>query len=177
MENEVFERDYSQLPPLLSMPEFQADLAILKHAVDSGMIKEYEATVKAMPKYIVPEMKAAYDDLLSRLDALALEARGTVRGVVDYEEWQASITVTLPVLRFIEPFGTLLMADIALSADSVTINMDKQGKVQMVIFIPYFADIGDKEHIMDDLIDRDEKLIDWIANILSDLPDDIGKDR
>ncbi len=167
MENEVFERNYSQLPPLHSMPEFQADLAILKHAADCGLIKEYEATVKAMPKYIVPEKKAAYDDLLSRLDELALEARGTVRGVVDYEEWQASITVTLPILRFIEPFGTLLMADIALSADSVTIDWDKHGNVQMEIIIPYFVDIGDKEQVMDDLIDRDEKLVDMITSMFS----------
>lgn len=176
MENEVFERDYSQLPPLHSMPEFQADLAILKHAADCGLIKEYEATVKAMPKYIVPEMKTAYDDLLSRLDELALEARGTVRGVVDYEEWQASITVTLPILRFIEPFGTLLMADIALSADSVTINSDKQGNIQMKLLIPYFMDIGNKEQVMDDLIEQDERLIELITTIFTDSEEGVEKD-
>lgn len=168
MENEVFERDYTYLPPLHLTSQFQTDLAIIKHAADAGIIKEYEAAVKAMPRIIMPSKKVQYDDLLIRLNEFAMEARGAIRGVVDFEEWQASITVTLPTIRFIEPYGTLLMADVALSAEVVGISTDEKGAVQMVIELPYFQEIGNKEQIMDDLIDQDEELLEMIATLFSE---------
>lgn len=167
MENEVFERDYTHLPPLHLTSQFQNDLAIVKHAADTGMIGEYEAAVRAMPRIIMPSKKAVYNDLLIRLNEFAMAARGRIRGVVDFEEWQATITVTLPTIRFVEPHGTLLMADMALSADSIEISADEQGMLKMVIELPYFQEIGNKEQIMDDLIDRDEELLEMIADLFS----------
>lgn len=165
MENEVFERDYSQLMPLHLTSLFQNELEIVKQAVNSGIIREYEEAVRAMPKVIVPGKKAIYDDLLVRLDEFARVARGSIRGVVDYEEWNATITLNVHKLLFEEPFGTLLMADISLSSESLTITADTQGKLQMIIEMPYFQDIGNKEQVMDDLLEKDDSILEMIANL------------
>ncbi len=172
-ENVVYERDYSHLPPLHLTTEFQQELAILKHAVDSGMIREYEDTVRAMPKYIVPSKRAAYDDMVTRLDGFAEEARGTICAVIDYEEWQASISLVLSVLRFVEPHGSLLLAEIALTADSITVTSLDNGFVQIEIILPYFEEIGNKEEIMDSLIEQDEKMLDMITRFLREQSDNI----
>ncbi len=157
------------LVPINLTPQFKQDLSILKQAADSGLIKKYEEMVQALPKYIVPSRKAAYDDLLERLNEFAMAARGRILGIVSYEKWEATIQLTAPILRFTGSEGILLLADIALSSENVTISVNSEGVVCLNIVVEYFRDMGDKEAIMDELIEQDDSLIESILASFCDL--------
>ncbi len=164
MENEVFERDYSDLIPINLTPQFQRDLSILKQAAESGIIRKYEEAVNALPKCIVPREKAAYDNLLIQLNEFAMAARGKILGIVNYEKWEATIQLTAPVFRFVDPEGILLLANIALSAEKVTVSVNQEGMIVLNLEIEYFQNIGDNEAIMDELLERDDALMDSIIS-------------
>ena len=91
-ENMVFARDYTVEPETqdtnTDREEFDQLLDILRK---SKLFKDYEVALNAIPKMIVPEYKAAYDDLLNRLDKHTNQYGGKIRGEINYKTGSAWI--------------------------------------------------------------------------------------
>ena len=99
MENIVYERDYAEEHRRAAE---RADLesSIFDASIDTGFWKAYGEMMDAIPKVIVPEDKAAYEDLLPRLDELARRLGGKIRGEVRKAEQLA--TALNPLLDYAE---------------------------------------------------------------------------
>lgn len=162
MENQVFERDYAEEHAARKMISSKTDEDVLEHAINNGFFKAYTDAMNALPKYIVPEDKKAYEELLPQLDALAMRLGGKIRGVVDYEKWDSKITVILPFFECSSQSEFALLADIAQRSDLLTITATEDGNVKLSIMINYFNEIGDKENLLEETIVQDEELVNLL---------------
>lgn len=63
-------------------------------------MEEFTKKMDAIPKVVVPKDKENYDYLLNRCDDYAKRHHGRIRGVVDYEHWDAHIDLYLRILEF-----------------------------------------------------------------------------
>lgn len=155
-ENIIFEKDYEgkhkQQPT-------SADTNVFDHAVSSGFFKRYSDACDALPKEIIPESKASYEIMLSRYDEIASTWGGKIRGIVNYEKWEAVIDVYLPFFEFETEDDRTLLLETALRADSVTFQVEKEGNIRMHLFFCYFRDIGDKDKILEKTIREDAELM------------------
>lgn len=160
--NDVYERDYAEFRAKLqdSLPKVYEEE--FYHIVESGILQKYDAAKKALPKYINPTIKAAYENLLSRLDMLAKLKGGKIRGIVDYEDWEAHIDVVLPYFEccFTEDFK--LLGDIMNSASNIAFTSEGDGNIHLSIMFRYFEDIGDKKKLLEETIKQDDKLVELL---------------
>lgn len=161
MKNEVFERDYAEerRQRVKLKQNSTTAMDIIGHAASSGLFKKYGEAMNALPKYIVPEDKKAYEDLLSRLDNLARRMGGKIKGVVDYEKWESYIIVILPFFECASKSDITLLKDIAEKSNSMSIQATEDGNIRIYIMINYFAEIGDTDAILEDVIMEDDKLV------------------
>lgn len=163
LENIVFERDYTdtRAEAAKQLPKFYEDT--FDHIVKSGFFQRYDAAKKAMPKYIVPKNKEAYDDLLTRLDFFTRKKGGKIRGIVDYTDWEATIDVVLPFFEccFSEDFK--LLSDIADKTSNVTFTATEDGNIHLHLMFRYFEDIGDRENLIEETIMQDDKLVELLT--------------
>ncbi len=164
MENQVFERDYSQIREMKRAAASPVDKDIFEYAKSSGFFKAFSEAMDAMPKYIVPEDAAAYEELLPRLDALAQRWGGTIKGVVDYEKWESYIIVTLPFFECTNAEEFSLLTDIASKADMMNISATEDGQIRLYVMIDYFSEIGDKENLIEETIRKDEGLVSLLLH-------------
>ena len=161
-ENIVYEKDYAEerAKRLEGNPKIHEQ--VFDYIVTSGFFKSYNDAVKALPKYIVPDDKEAYDNLLPRLDKLAKRMGGHIKGIVDYENWESHITVTLPFFEIETEEEHSLLADIAKKAHLFTVTATEDGKVKLSIMINYFNDIGDKDDLISETIMQDDTLVELL---------------
>jgi len=113
----------------------------------------------AIPKVIVPEDKANYEYLLAKCDEMAKRWGGKIRGIVDYQKWDAHIYLTLPFAEFGCDEELALLKEIAEKSHSVTFSATKDGKVELNIFFYYFQEIADKRAIFEEEILKDNELV------------------
>lgn len=87
---------------------------------------------------------------------------GTIRGIVDYEDWEAHIDVVLPYFEccFTEDFK--LLADIMNSASNIAFTSEEDGNIHLSIMFRYFEDIGDKKNLLGETIKQDDKLVELL---------------
>lgn len=161
MENIVFERDYRK-----KATDKNADTSsrpdIFDYAIESGLFKSYRDTMRKKQKYIVPKEKEAYENLLPRLEAYAKNMHGKIKSVVDYEHYDAHITVELP---FFEACGTedfALLSDIAAKAHNVVFRASENGGIILYIMIGYFDELEDTKDVLAECIMQDEKLVEML---------------
>lgn len=159
MNNEVYERDYSQDSEVANQP-LKDDL--FSHVSPDGFFKIFGDALRAMPKYIVPEDKKAYDSLLPRLDSFAKQWHGKIREEINYQRWDAHITVELPFLEFSTPEDYSLLSEIASTTNNVTLTATEQGGVKLYIMINYFDEIGDTENLISESLLQDEQLTEYL---------------
>lgn len=159
MKNEVFERDYAEERRQRLKQNSTTARDIIDHATSSGLFKKYSEAMNALPKYIVPEDKKAYEDLLPRLDNLARRMGGKIKGVVDYEKWESSIIVILPFFECTSESEAALLKDIAEKSNSMSIQATEDGNIRIYVMINYFSEIGDADAILVDAIMEDDKLV------------------
>lgn len=93
-----------------------------------------------IPKRVVPKEKADYEYLLGECDAYVRQHGGKIRGMVDYERWEASINLYMEHFEFCDKEALTLLKEIAERAENVTISM-KDGKLRMTIYIGYFDEV------------------------------------
>ena len=139
--NEIYEHDYAEehARRIANQPKIYDE--IFERAIESGFFKVYNDAMRALPKYIVPEDQAAYEDLLPRLDAFVKEKGGKIKGIVDYEKWDSHIYVELPFFEFSSTEDFSLLADIATKAHLVTFSATGNGNIRLSIMINYFNEI------------------------------------
>lgn len=166
LENIVYEKDYSDEKVRRQSAEhalFKFENDILDQAIEGGFFKAYSEAMNAMPKYIVPEDKAAYEDLLPRLDRFARRLGGRIRGVVDYEKWDAHIILHLPYFEITTQEEHELLSDIAKKTHLLDITGTEEGGVRVYIMINYFNEIGNKANLIQESIASDDKLVELLA--------------
>lgn len=158
MENIVFERDYTAAHEKAAQSR-SAD--ILQEAISGGFLKNYNDALAAIPKVIVPEYRENYEYLLQVCDHLAKQWGGSVRGVVDYTHWEATIDLTLPCVEFTLPDELSLLRDMAEKAHAVSFQPVEGGGICIHLYNLYFEDLVTDEHrayIEYDSLMKDEKL-------------------
>ena len=138
MENSIYEKDYAEEHEKNRQSE---DVDILAQAISGGFLKRLEDSLRAIPKMIIPEYKANYEYLLKMCDDLAKQLGGHIRGVVDYERWEAAIDVVLPYAEFANQDGLLLLKNMAEKALSVTFRATDDGNTRIRLYVPYFENL------------------------------------
>jgi hypothetical protein len=160
MENIVFERDYKEEHKRSAAEEESStSAAIFDRVMNSNFLKAYSDKMDAIPKVIVPEDKANYEYLLAKCDEMAKHWGGKIRGIVDYQKWDAHIYLTLPFAEFGCDEDLALLKEIAEKSHSVTFSATKDGKVELNIFIYYFEEIADKRAMLETEIMKDNELV------------------
>jgi len=134
MENNRFHRDYSEYWTEL-MAEDENDFSEADKEVLHTM---YEYDTMA-PKFLNPAAKRAYDRMLIACDKYAKENGGIVDGVVDFQNYTASINLIVPYFEFTDDATKefLLLAD--LLADRIYFNPTEKGWVNMRTEYRYFV--------------------------------------
>lgn len=165
MDNIVFEKDYSETRKQPN--DNDESIEILKQAISGGFLKNYEDAMNAIPKVIVPEYKANYEYILQQCDDLAKRSGGSIRGVVDYERWQATINVIIPsrFIEFTSPEELQLLRDIAEKSHGVTIE-PVDGGIRIFIYNLYFEELvssDERAYIEYENILEDEKLAEMLG--------------
>ena len=159
MENSIYEKDYAEEHEKNRQSE---DVDILAQAISGGFLKRLDDSLRAIPKMIIPEYKANYEYLLKMCDDLAKQLGGNIRGVVDYERWEAAIDVVLPYAEFANQDGLLLLKSMAEKALSVTFRATDDGNTRIRLYVPYFENlISDegKECLKYDALIKDADLV------------------
>ncbi len=153
MENQVFERDYT---------DQEADYADFNHenfrrilvecSHDTDFFERLNARLAVIPRMIIPEDKAAYEDLLPELNCLALRYSGRIKGIIDYENYDAHIYVTLPFIETADKESRELLERIMEKAHMVTFQPTDDGYIEISVMFNYFQELDDQEEIVQQAI-------------------------
>ena len=160
MENEIFERDYRGTENKETLSPNQQK--IWEYAVESGIFKAYDEAKRKIPKYVVQEDKEAYEDLLFRLDIYAKRKHGKIKGIVDYDKYEAHIYVDLPFFEACTPEDLTLLSYMGVRTHNVTFQASENGGIRLSIRINYFDEIEDTKNVFTDCIMKDEKLVEML---------------
>lgn len=138
VKNEVYEKDYAE--------EFQKRVSssqgrdFLDTLQEIGFFKAYKEEMDKIPKRIVPKSKADYEYLLGECDAYVRQFGGRIRGVVDYENWQAVIEMYMEHFEFCDREALGLLKEMAERADNVTFSVVERG-MRVSVYIRYFDEV------------------------------------
>ena len=160
MENIVYKRDYKEEK---SKREKKAgntiSSQIFDYTVTSGVLNAMEDTYLQMPRVINDGHKTAYERILAAVDQIAKIFGGQIEGVVDYQNWEASIVVILPFVEFSSEEELKLMQDIASNSQTVTFTATPEGHVRMKILIDYFDVVGNVNGMLEEEIGNCPELV------------------
>lgn len=160
MENIVYKRDYKEEKANRDRNTGNTITnQIFHYTVSSGVLNEMEDAYLQMPRVINEEHKTAYERILSALDQIAKIFGGQIQGVVDYQNWEASIVVILPFVEFSSEEELQLMMDIASNSQTVTFTTTPEGSVRMKLLIDYFDIVGNVGNILGEEIANCPELV------------------
>lgn len=165
MENLVYERDYADEHRKRRERE---GIAVLERVISGGFLKNLEDSYKALPKMIVPEYKANYEHLLDACDNIAKQLGGHIRGVVDYERWEAFVDVVLPYAEFASEEELQLLKEISEKVYSATFRATEDGNTNLRLYIPYFEDLvsdEEKEYLKYEELIKDPELLKQLGGL------------
>ena len=141
MENTVFERNYE-----IEEKDDRARAVFERAFATGGFMEEFTKKMDAIPKVIVPEDKENYEYLLKQCDDYAKRHHGRIRGVVDYEHWDAHIDLYLKMLEFDDAEDMALVKEIGERAHYLCITPEKDGGYRFHIMINYFEELMSEEY-------------------------------
>lgn len=141
MENSVFERNYET-----EKPDERARAVFDRVFAPGGFMEEFTKKMDAIPKVIVPEDKENYEYLLKQCDDYAKRNHGRIRGVVDYEHWDAHIDLYLRMLEFDDPEDLTFLKEIGEKAHYLCITPEEDGGFRVHIMINYFQELMSEEY-------------------------------
>ncbi len=141
MENTVFERNYE-----IEEKDDRARAVFERAFAPGGFMEEFTKKMDAIPKVIVPEDKENYEYLLKQCDDYAKRHHGRIRGVVDYEHWDAHIDLYLKMLEFDDAEDMALVKEIGERAHYLCITPEKDGGYRFHIMINYFEELMSEEY-------------------------------
>lgn len=175
MENIIYEKDYTESEALAASESWSVE--IFNQAMNGPFIKSYTAAMDAIPKVIVPEYKENYEYLLRICDDLVERRGGSIRGIVDYQKWNATIDLYLPCAEFSSPADLKLLSEIAEKSHTVNFDAAEDGGIHIFIFNRYFEELMTEAHrsyIQYDAIMQDQKLAEMLR-MSTKLPPDLEK--
>lgn len=172
---ELYERDYTEEELFTdSYAEMAAD-KMMEYACDSGLLHKYAERLDALPKIIIPEQKAAYENLVPRLDEYAHMRGGKIRAEIDYKSWEARIKVWLPLFECCDNDDMQLLVDIGNKASGFLIESvgnencadDKKAQnaeidqdwVCVTVYFNYFQELiseNKRQDLLDEILWNDE---------------------
>lgn len=175
MENIIYEKDYTKSEASATSESWSVE--IWNQAMNGPFIKSYTAAMDAIPKVIVPKYKENYEYLLRICDDLAERRGGSIRGVVNYQKWDATIDLYLPYAEFSSPMDLKLLSEIAEKSHAVNFEATEDGGIHIFIFNRYFEELMNEAHrnyIQYDAIMQDQKLAEMLG-MSTELPPDLEK--
>ena len=160
MENIVYKRDYKEAKAARDK-QHRNDIPsqVFDYLITSDAIKDMNDAYAEMPRVINDGHKAAYERILNALDQIANTFGGQIEGVVDYQNWEASIFVVLPFVEFSSVDELALLKDIASNSQTVTFTVTAEGKVRMKMLIDYFDIVGNVDTMLEEEILNNPKLV------------------
>lgn len=144
MNNQIYERDYTRKRDI-SPSAVQESEKLLEYSISSGVLKMMSESFNQLPREINNEKKAAYERILAALDTIAEVLGGQIKGIVDFQNWEAHIYAYLPFSEFSSLEELDLLKDIAVNAQTVTFTAIPDGGIRLSVLIAYFDVIGDIE--------------------------------
>jgi hypothetical protein len=143
MENIVFERNYE----LKKKPDPLAQRLYLTEPKRPRRLygRVYKEDGRN-PEGVVPKDKENYEYLLNRCDDYAKRHHGRIRGVVDYEHWDAHIDLYLRMLEFDDAEDMAFVKDIGEKAHYLCITPEEGGGFRVHIMINYFEELMSEEY-------------------------------
>lgn len=99
MENEIYERDYTQQGKILPRKGPEEVDFFWTHMLGEQEAKECSEIIKSMPKVVNPTGKAQYERIFNYLDSVARKIGGKIKSVINYQDYYAEMTVDLPYLE------------------------------------------------------------------------------
>ena len=124
MGNTVFERNYE-----IVEKDDRATAVFERAFAPGGFMEEFTKKMDAIPKVVVPKDK---------------EKR--IRGVVDYEHWNAHIDLYLRMLEFDDAEDMAFVKDIGEKAHYLCITPEESGGYRVHIMINYFEELMSEEY-------------------------------
>lgn len=98
--------------------------------------------MKQIPKYIHPKNKAAYERLLKLCDDRAKQLGGRIYAIVDYENCEARIELTLPFVEFSEDGEHAFLQYAAQHTSYICFAPSVDGQsIVMKMYVDYFEDV------------------------------------
>lgn len=142
-ENYCYEQDYASEEHTAGEEESVRLVEDLKRA---GIFTKYGDFFRRMPHKVNPYKKIAFEKLVNMCDQLAIQARGHIKAVIDYTNYDATIVVSgLRFLEFRTPSDMQFLTALARLADNITFTQASDG-MQLQVFVMYFdALITDEE--------------------------------
>lgn len=160
MENIVYKRDYKEEKAARDKKNRNAiSSQVFDYLVTSGALDSMNDAYTEMPRVINDGHKAAYERILASLDRIANTFGGQIEGVVDYQNWEASIYVVLPFVEFSSVEELALLKDIASNSQTVTFTVTPEGNVRMKMLIDYFDIVGNVDTMLEEEILNNPKLV------------------
>lgn len=160
MENIVYKRDYKEAKAARDK-QHRNDIPsqVFDYLITSDALATMNDAYTEMPRIINDGHKAAYERILNALDHIANTFGGQIEGVVDYQNWEASIFVVLPFVEFSSVDELALLKDIASNSQTVTFTVTPEGKVRMKMLIDYFDIVGNVDTMLEEEILNNPKLV------------------
>lgn len=160
MENIVYKRDYKEIKAARDKQN-RNDIPsqVFDYLITSGTLDTMNDAYTEMPRVINDGHKAAYERILNALDCIANTFGGQIEGVVDYQNWEASIFVILPFVEFSSVDELALLKDIASNSQTVTFTVTPEGRVRMKMLIDYFDIVGNVDTMLEEEILNNPKLV------------------
>lgn len=139
-ENIVYEWDYYEAHKKTA--DANPTGAVCEFLKKAGYFRFCETFMKQIPKYIHPKNKAAYERLLKLCDDRAKQLGGRIYAIVDYENWEARIELTLPFVEFSEDGEHAFLQYAAQHTSYICFAPSVDGQsIVMKMYVDYFEDV------------------------------------
>ena len=149
MENQLFERDYRKAKRKAHGIVGAMNTAFVEELKQGDFFKKVAEAFSKVPRVVLPEAKANYEYLLMKCDAYAKAHGGKINGLVDYENYDATIDLRVPFLEIDKPEDKQFILDIVTRSTYFCIQPDGNGWTRLHIFSMYFTDMmSEDERVM-----------------------------
>lgn len=122
MENEIYERDYTQQGTSIPRKNPEKIDAFWSHILGEKEAEECSEIIKSIPKTINPTARKRFERMVVYLDTIAQQRGGKIKSVINYQDYYAEITVDLPFLeKTFQDSGNWTLLSILLSPDYLSV--------------------------------------------------------
>ena len=125
-----------------------------------GIMADIDKRFMELPHIINPIVKVAYEKCLLMLDSWAMLKGGRIKGEVSYEHFDAVISVIFPFFEFLDYNSIEYLRYLSMNARTITFTTTDDGNIEMRVRFDYFEDIGDKDAIIEEEIQKHPELVD-----------------